>query len=100
MSTRSKTTTLAAAALVATAGVIATGPAANASAEPIEIKVSIAFTDSRLDWANDVAAAFPGWGPGHGYSLSVAARPGQRVCSYAINTLQGSDNTTLGCRTA
>lgn len=49
---------VATAAIAATAGAIATGPAANAAGEPIEIGVSIAFTDSRLDWANDVAAAF------------------------------------------
>ena len=34
------------------------GVAANASSDKIEIGVSIAFTDDRLDWANDVAAAF------------------------------------------
>ena len=48
----------------------------------------------------DVAGAYPGWGADHGYSVSVPATPGQQVCTYAINTLQGTSNTTLGCRTA
>lgn len=48
----------------------------------------------------DVASAYPGWGAQHGYTVTVQATPGQRVCAYAINTLLGAGNTTLGCRTA
>ena len=56
MSTRRATVT-AAGLVVATAAGIGATPA-SASAEPIEIGVSIAFTDDRLVWVEDVAAAF------------------------------------------
>jgi sn-glycerol 3-phosphate transport system substrate-binding protein len=56
--TRTRAATLIAASLIAAAGAGLGGVAANASSDKIEIGVSIAFTDDRLDWANDVAAAF------------------------------------------
>jgi hypothetical protein len=47
----------------------------------------------------DIAAAFPGQGPSHGFNLSILTTPGTHtVCAYAINTGFGS-NTVLGCRT-
>lgn len=46
----------------------------------------------------DVAAAFPGYGSAHGYSLPVPAAVGSTVCVYALNSGAGSQNTTLGCR--
>lgn len=55
---------------------------------------SVRAPDSRPD----IAAAFPGYGPAHGFSVAVAAGPGSQVCAYAINRLAGQQNTTLGCR--
>jgi hypothetical protein len=47
----------------------------------------------------DVAAAFPGYGPDHGFSKSVTASPGaHQVCAHGINVGSGR-NTLLGCRT-
>jgi len=56
VSTRRSTVIAAGLVVAAAAGVGATS--ASASAEPIEIGVSIAFTDNRLVWVEDVAAAF------------------------------------------
>lgn len=48
----------------------------------------------------DVAAAFPGVGPSHGFSGSVPAAQGVRtVCVYGINAGAGSTNPLLGCAT-
>jgi hypothetical protein len=73
------------------------------TAAPVDIHVYVdgrpAAVATASSMRGDVGAAFPGWGAGHGYTLTVATTPGQRVCTYAINTLQGSSNTTLGCRT-
>ncbi len=47
---------------------------------------------------NDLAAAFPGAGSAHGWSLAVpAARGTHQVCAYGINTGPGT-TTVLGCR--
>jgi hypothetical protein len=47
----------------------------------------------------DVAAAFPLYGPSHGYHLTFSAGSGAHtVCTYGINTGPGG-NTTFGCRT-
>ena len=46
----------------------------------------------------DVAAANPGAGAAHGYSVAVAVDGGRHtVCAYAINSGPGA-STTLGCR--
>jgi uncharacterized membrane protein len=46
----------------------------------------------------DVGAAYPGVGPSHGYTGSVAADPGARtVCVYGINIGAGATNPLLGC---
>jgi len=46
----------------------------------------------------DVGAAFPAYGDGHGYDVTLGAAPGaHRVCAYAINVGAGA-NTALGCR--
>lgn len=46
----------------------------------------------------DVAAAYPGNGTQHGFSVRVAAGPGtSTVCAYAIDSA-GGPNTPLGCR--
>jgi hypothetical protein len=48
----------------------------------------------------DVGAVFPGAGPAHGYSASIALPPGQQtVCAYAINTGYGTHNPLMTCRT-
>jgi hypothetical protein len=47
----------------------------------------------------DVAAAHPRYGPGHGFSGTLAAAPGTRtVCATAVNVGPGA-HTSLGCRT-
>ena len=57
-------------------------------------KAVLSATGSRPD----VAAALPGAGPAHGYSVTVAIDGGNHTaCAYAINTGPGA-NTTLGCR--
>lgn len=48
----------------------------------------------------DVAAAYPGYGPDHGFSVAI---PGLAVgthvaCAFAINQFSGTANTLLGCR--
>ncbi len=48
----------------------------------------------------DVAAAYPGYGPAHGYFAWIQPyEPGvHNVCVYAITTGGGVGNTLLGCR--
>jgi uncharacterized protein YkwD len=49
----------------------------------------------------DIAAAFPGYGPNHGFDASFAASGGAHtVCVYSINIGAGAGNPLLGCRTA
>jgi SpoIID/LytB domain protein len=72
---------------------------------PIDVHVYIDGAYAATATANlgraDVGAAFPGAGNQHGFSVTVPATPGNRqVCVYAINVLQGSTNSGLGCRTA
>ena len=46
---------------------------------------------------NDVAAAYPGFGPNHGFKASLPlTNSTQKFCAYAINTGTGS-NAFLGC---
>jgi hypothetical protein len=48
----------------------------------------------------DIAAAFAGYGPLHGYQRTMSGlAPGKhQVCVYAINVGAGAPNTKLGCR--
>lgn len=47
---------------------------------------------------SDVGRAYPAYGPGHGYRVTVAVPAGaKQVCAYAINTGTGSVNPLLGC---
>jgi hypothetical protein len=47
----------------------------------------------------DIAAAYPAYGGGHGFSLRMNATSGSHtVCAYAINTAAGG-NASLGCQT-
>ena len=49
---------------------------------------------------HDVAAAYPGFGPAHGFTFQRIVTPGQHTaCVYAINQGRGTVNTALGCRT-
>ena len=45
----------------------------------------------------DVGAAFPNYGPNHGYDV-VLPGSGGVVCAYAIATSTNTPNTRLGCR--
>jgi hypothetical protein len=46
----------------------------------------------------DIAAAYPGTGPAHGFRTSFDVPAGaHRVCVYAINAGPGTSNTQLGC---
>lgn len=48
---------------------------------------------------SDIGAAFPLYGPSHGFSLSVPVSPGGHdVCAYAINLGPGTANRFLGCQ--
>jgi SpoIID/LytB domain protein len=70
--------------------------------DPIDVQI---FVDGALATAltadrtrADVAAAFPGAGDRHGFSVTLPVTPGDReVCAYAVNVLQGV-NSGLGCR--
>jgi len=55
---RSHAASLIAASLLVAAGAGLAGTSVTASSDKIEIGVSIAFTDYRLDWVNEVAAEF------------------------------------------
>ncbi len=47
----------------------------------------------------DIAAAYPLYGAGHGYDVTVPAAPGAHgVCAYGVNSAGPGGNTTLGCR--
>jgi hypothetical protein len=47
----------------------------------------------------DVAAAYPAYGPAHGFTFQRPMAAGRHtVCVYAINQGQGSTNPLLGCR--
>jgi hypothetical protein len=51
------------------------------------------------DYRSDVAAAFPGAGPDHGFGATLRMSSGRHtVCVYAINVGFGTANTVLGCR--
>jgi hypothetical protein len=49
----------------------------------------------------DVGAAFPGYGAGHGFDVTVAVVGGgtHQVCTYAINVGQGTTNPRFACAT-
>ncbi len=47
----------------------------------------------------DIAAAYPGFGAAHGFSLPVTIKAGKHtVCAFGINTGRGDTNTELGCK--
>lgn len=72
---------------------------------PIDVHVYVdgngAGAMTAYGYRPDVAAAYPGMGPSHGYDLVVPAAPGVRqVCVYGINRgPSGNGNPQLGCAT-
>jgi beta-lactamase class A len=90
---------------------VATGPdrvAASGWAIDPDTKAAIIvqmYIDRRanaLAWANrprpDVGAAYPAYGPNHGYTMTMSTTPGPHtVCLFAINTGPGASKL-LGCR--
>jgi subtilisin family serine protease len=71
---------------------------------PVHVYIYTSFTDRAgyVLTANqgraDIGAAFPGYGPGHGFSGTVPSSPGVRIaCVFAINVGVG-DHTVLGCK--
>jgi len=70
---------------------------------PIDVHVYVdgRFAGSGTANANrpDVGAAFPSYGPDHGFAVTVGATSGTHtVCVYAINVGPGEANPPLGCR--
>ena len=72
------------------------------TAGPIAVHVYVDTSGTVTTASNlrpDLAVAFPAYGGGHGFALTVAATRGaHQVCAYAINNLAGAANTLLGCR--
>jgi len=68
---------------------------------PVHVYVGAAGSAHTADQARpDIAAAFPGYGEKHGFTITRTLPPGgEQVCAYAINDGKGS-NTVLGCRFA
>lgn len=47
----------------------------------------------------DIAQLFPGWGPAHGFDVTVVPPPGATsICAYAINAGTGTTHPPLGCK--
>jgi hypothetical protein len=73
------------------------------SPEPVAVHVyvdGVFRTAVRADRPRaDVGAAHPGYGPAHGYDVTVPAASGPRgVCVYGINVGRGRGNSLIGCR--
>ena len=71
------------------------------STGPIMVQMYIDGSANALTWANqprsDVGAAYPAYGPSHGFTLTMDITPGQHmVCLYAINTGPGTSQQ-LSC---
>jgi hypothetical protein len=72
--------------------------------DPINVALyvdgKLASTTSAALPRPDIAAAFPAYGPDHGFSVSASVAAGShQVCAYGINTGAGTSNTLLGCST-
>lgn len=58
------------------------------------------FTAAALP-RSDIGAAFPGYGPYHGFDAVIPAAAGSHsVCAFAMNVAGGGGNSFLGCQTA
>jgi hypothetical protein len=74
----------------------------DAVTQTVSVRVTVDGVDAGTFPANtvrnDVAAAFPGVGPNHGFGIVVPAAAGQReVCVSAVSTGIGSTPTVLRC---
>ncbi|MGH9084691.1 MAG: SpoIID/LytB domain-containing protein [Acidimicrobiales bacterium] len=71
------------------------------TAAPIDVHLYVGSSGTNGAAAlarGDIAAAFPGYGPYHGFDRVVPVNPaGKDVCAYAINQAAGT-TTLLGCR--
>lgn len=71
--------------------------------DPVTLRVQSGGTSTTIVASGsraDVAAAFPGYGPAHGFSAVIPTDSGSRtVCVTAVDVGAGSD-VSLGCRTA
>lgn len=91
-------------AIVASAGTITvsgwTLDQDTASPTPVHIYVDSSGVAYIADQPRpDVAAAFPGYGPNHGFSFTVPASPGAHtVCAYGINSVGTGSNVALACQ--
>ncbi|MGO4105212.1 hypothetical protein AB4Y63_14755 [Leifsonia sp. YAF41] len=70
--------------------------------DPIPVHVYVDSAGTAIDASgvrSDVGAAFPAYGPSHGYSFQTPLSAGKHeVCVYGINVGPGS-NVLLGCKT-
>ncbi|MBD8538755.1 hypothetical protein [Frigoribacterium sp. CFBP 8751] len=68
---------------------------------PVHVYVDGAGSAHSADTSRpDVANAYPGTGPAHGFQITLPATPGpHQVCSYAIDELEGGYHQAFGCRT-
>jgi hypothetical protein len=87
-------------------GVGLTGWAAQPDNPTLPNDVHFYLDGQFLGWTNagasrpDVAAAMPGYGPGHGFVSEVpyGGSGTHQVCAFAINHVQGATNPLLGCK--
>jgi SpoIID/LytB domain protein len=66
----------------------------------VHVYVDGVFTAARDagDPRSDIAAAYPGYGSGHGFNIPVTLTPGPHsICTYVLNVGPGQ-NQLLGCR--
>lgn len=71
------------------------------TSKPIQVHLYVGSTGTAYvadKPRSDIGAAFPAYGPGHGFDITATLPPGKStVCAYAINAGPGS-HTLLGCR--
>ena len=70
---------------------------------PIMVQMYIDRSANAVTWANrprtDVGAAYPGYGPNHGFALTMQTTTGlHTVCLFAINTGPGTSKQ-ISCHT-
>ncbi|HEX3540204.1 MAG TPA: hypothetical protein VHT75_07125 [Acidimicrobiales bacterium] len=74
------------------------------TASPISVAIvvdgALAATAAAGGARPDIAAAYPGFGPNHGFDVTVPVAGGTHsVCVVALNTGSGTANPSLGCFT-
>ncbi|MEB0286825.1 hypothetical protein QN355_09715 [Cryobacterium sp. 10S3] len=67
---------------------------------PVQVRIDGQWTVLSANSANAaVGAAYPGYGPNHGFGATIAAAPGaHEVCAWGINVASGA-NLNFGCQT-